>query len=89
MHFVYFLTSQKSKQYIYVGITENLKRRLAEHNNSESKLATAPYRPLDLIGYIAVKDKKTGERLERYFKTGSGKAFLRKRILPYEAHRSA
>ncbi|MFO8052987.1 MAG: GIY-YIG nuclease family protein [Candidatus Omnitrophota bacterium] len=85
MHSVYFLTSQKNKRYLYVGLTNSLQRRLKEHNSKESKLATAPYRPLDLAGYVAVKDKRIGEELEKYFKTGSGKAFLKKRILPDEA----
>ena len=86
MCYVYFLASQRHKKYIYVGFTNDLKRRLSEHNDAKSKLATAPYRPLVLIGYIAIKEKKKAEELEKYFKTGSGKAFLKKRILPDEAH---
>ena len=84
MHFVYFLTSQRYKKYIYVGYTNSIRRRLSEHNAIKSKLSTAPYRPLDLIGYIAVKENQKAKELERYFKTDSGKAFLKKRILPDE-----
>ncbi|MDO8602423.1 MAG: GIY-YIG nuclease family protein [Candidatus Omnitrophota bacterium] len=74
--------------YVYVGSTNNIKRRLAEHNNSDSKLATSPYKPLKLVGYIAVVNEKIARELEKYFKGGSGKAFLKKRILPDEARRA-
>jgi hypothetical protein len=38
-----------------------------------------------LDAYIAVQTKELAKDLERYFKTGSGIAFARKRILTYEA----
>jgi putative endonuclease len=85
--YVYFLQSKKHKKYIYVGLTNNIKRRLIEHNHKESELATAPYRPLDLAGYVAVNEVSKARKLEKYFKVGSGKAFLKKRILPDEAPR--
>ncbi len=88
MQYVYILMSQKHKKYIYIGSTNNIQRRLLEHNNKDSRLATAPYRPLELIGYIAVKEEIKASKLERYFKGGSGKAFLKKRILPDEARRA-
>ena len=83
--YVYFLRSKKHAKYIYVGVTNNIKRRLFEHNHKESTFSTAAYRPLDLIGYIAVKEDGKARGLEKYFKGGSGKAFLKKRILPDEA----
>jgi len=85
MEYVYFLQSKKRSKYIYVGLTNNPIRRLREHNHSESKLATTGFKPLDLAGYIAVKERKKARELEKYFKGGSGKAFLKKRILPDEA----
>ncbi|MCQ9205287.1 MAG: GIY-YIG nuclease family protein [Omnitrophica bacterium] len=78
--------SYRYKRYIYVGSTNNLKRRLSEHNSKKSRLATAPYQPLRLMGYIAVKSEEKARKLETYFKGGSGKAFLKKRILPDEVH---
>jgi len=38
-----------------------------------------------LIGYIALKDEERARALEKYLKSGSGRAFLKKRILPDEA----
>jgi len=82
MWFVYFLVSQRHPKYIYVGLTNNIERRLSEHNAKASKLATAPYQPLELSGCLAVQNEKNAKTLEEYFKTGSGKAFLKKRTLP-------
>ncbi len=58
----------------------NLEKRLSEHNAGENQ-STKPYAPLELETYIAVKNEAKARSLEKYFKTGSGKAVLKKRIL--------
>ncbi len=83
MYYVYFLKSLKHN-YRYVGYTSRLKSRLVEHNQGLNK-STKPYLPFELDAYLAVKTKKLAKDLERYFKTGSGIAFAKKRILTYEA----
>jgi predicted GIY-YIG superfamily endonuclease len=83
MYYVYFLKSLHHEFY-YTGCTGDLKKRLAQHNSGFSR-STKHYAPFELTAYIAVKTSKQASDLEKYFKTGSGKAFLRKRILRYEA----
>ena len=83
MYYVYFLKSSSS-DFRYVGYTSNLKKRIAEHNNGNNK-STKHYTPLDLDTFVAVKTEVLAKELEKYFKTGSGIAFARKRILSYEA----
>jgi len=83
MWYVYILKSL-SKNYTYIGSTNNLKRRLAEHSSGLS-VSTNPYRPFQLEAFVAVKTEVKARELERYFKTGSGKAILKKRILTTEA----
>ena len=83
MYYVYFLKSLRYK-YNYVGYTSNLKSRLDEHNRGLNK-SIKPYLSFEWDAYIAVKTKKLARDLEKYFKTGSGIAFSRKRILTYEA----
>ena len=83
MWYVYVLEN-RDMNYMYVGSTGNLKLRLAQHNSGESK-ATKPYIPLQLISYVAVNSEPKARRLEKYFKSGSGKAILKKRILQTEA----
>lgn len=79
MWYVYFIRSQKS-DFLYIGITNNLKERLAKHN-AGNVFSSKPYIPFSLIGYICLPTKRQAASLEKYFKTGSGKAVLYKRIL--------
>jgi len=83
MFYVYFLKSLKSN-FRYVGYTSDLKKRFRDHNQGLNK-STKPYLLFELDAYIAVKTEKIAKDLEKYFKTGSGIAFARKRILTYEA----
>ena len=79
MWFVYIIGSVNSR-YKYIGCTKNLKRRLIEHNNGTCS-ASKPYKPFRLLTYIAVEDKNKAIKLEKYLKTGSGSAFLKKRLI--------
>jgi len=83
MYYVNFLKSLSSN-FRYVGYTSDLKKRFRDHNQGLNK-STKPYLPFELDAYIAVKTEKIAKDLEKYFKTGSGIAFSRKRILTYEA----
>ncbi|HCY77299.1 MAG TPA: endonuclease [Ignavibacteriales bacterium] len=75
MFFVYAIKSLK-RNYIYVGLSSNLERRLAEHNGGRNK-TTEPYRPFKLI-YSEEFDTRIKARIrEKYFKSGSGKEFLK------------
>jgi predicted GIY-YIG superfamily endonuclease len=86
MWYVYILKSELDGK-LYVGSTDDLKRRLREHEQGRSK-STKNRRPLTLEAYIAVKEESLARSLEEYLKTGSGIATLRKRILTSEAHRA-
>ncbi len=79
MWFVYILKSI-DHSFTYIGFTNDLDRRLKEHNEGLSQ-STKHYAPLVLDAYVAVKTKMKAIELEKYFKTGSGKAVLKKRIL--------
>ena len=79
MWYVYILKSRTDGKF-YVGSTTDLRRRLQEHNNGQSK-STRNRRPLELEAYIAVKEESTARDLEKYLKTGSGIATLRRRVL--------
>ncbi|MCE5186487.1 MAG: GIY-YIG nuclease family protein [Planctomycetaceae bacterium] len=68
----------------YVGSTNDLKRRMQEHAAGRDT-ATKWRLPVHLDAYIAVNLESTARSLEKYLKTSSGKATLRKRILPGEA----
>jgi len=79
MWYVYILRSTVDKN-LYVGSTDNIRRRLTEHNSGKVD-STKSRIPFILEAYIAVKDQTKAIELEQYFKTGSGRALLKKRIL--------
>ncbi len=79
MWYVYVLRSV-GHDYLYIGSTSDLKKRLTLHN-AGNVVSTRPYYPFTLEAYIAVKTEKRARELEIYFKGGSGKAILQKRIL--------
>ncbi len=79
MWYVYILRSRIDNN-LYIGSTNNIGRRLSEHNSGKVD-STKSRLPFSLEGYVAVKDKAKAIKLERHFKTGSGRALLQKRIL--------
>ena len=79
MWYVYFIENAE-KGFMYTGYTSDLRSRLQQHNAGESQ-STKHYAPLKLVSYVAVRSEKNAQSLEKYFKTGSGKAILKKRIL--------
>ena len=78
MWYVYFLELKNSD--IYVGSTDDLRRRIGDHNKG-FVASTKPFVPASLKSYVAVETELGARRLERYFKSGSGKAFAKKRFL--------
>jgi len=68
----------------YVGSTNDLRRRMEEYARGRG-VSTKWKFPVVLEAYIAVKSEQTARNLEKYLKTSSGKATLRKRILPDES----
>jgi putative endonuclease len=78
MWYVYLL--ELSNGDIYVGSTPDLRARLETHQNGHVP-STKPYRPIRLRAYVAVEIEGKARALERYFKTGSGKAIALKRFL--------
>ena len=78
MWYVYFL--ELSSGDIYVGSTPDLKRRFDSHQK-EKVQTTKAYCPVKLRSYVAVETETKARELEKYFKSGSGKAIALKRFL--------
>ena len=78
MWYVYFLELSHSD--IYVGSTPDLKRRFASHQKGQVQ-STKEYCPVKLRSYVAVDAEAKARELEKYFKSGSGKAIALKRFL--------
>ena len=77
----YFAYALKSvdHDWIYAGITDNLERRLSQHNHGANH-STKHYAPFFLF-YSELFDTRTEARhREKYFKSAAGKRFLRKKL---------
>ena len=79
MRYVYLLHSEAFAGQRYVGITSDLRKRLADHNAGRSP-HTSKYAPWKLVTYVAFSDEQKAETFERYLKSGSGHAFASKRL---------
>jgi len=77
-HYVYLLTNRESK--LYIGCTNNLEKRLAEHNQGKV-FTTKKMLPVDLIYYEAYSSQEHAYQREKKLKNyGSGLAKLKARI---------
>ena len=61
----------------YTGCTSNLKDRKSCHDKGQVP-ATANRLPIKLVTYFAFSNKYTAFNFEKYLKSGSGRAFLKK-----------
>ena len=79
MKYVYLLESINYPEEFYVGLTDDLRARFAAHNAGQSP-HTAKFKPWRLVTYLAFSDESKAVAFERYLKTGSGRAFAKKRL---------
>jgi putative endonuclease len=73
---VYVLKSELHPHRYYTGITSDLSRRLAAHNEGTTK-HTATGRPWQVVVTIEFKDATAAAAFEKYLKSGSGRTFAR------------
>jgi putative endonuclease len=74
MHYVYSL---KCKDGFYIGCTNDLKDRVKRHKSGQVD-ATKDRLPVELDFYIAFDDQYRAFNFEKYLKSGSGRAFVKK-----------
>jgi predicted GIY-YIG superfamily endonuclease len=77
-HTVYILKCADGRY--YSGCTVNLSDRLDRHNRG-SVNATKNRRPISLVTSIVFCDKYKAFAFEKYLKSGSGRAFMYKRLV--------
>jgi len=79
MYYVYVLKST-TRNYLYVGLTNNVERRLKEHNAGYNK-TTKPYFPFTLLLVEQYPLRSVARSREKYLKSGIGKEFIRNNYL--------
>jgi putative endonuclease len=77
--YVYLLESEASGGERYIGLTSDLKRRIAEHNSGKSS-HTSKFMPWRIVTYVAFSSQAKATSFERYIKSGSGHAFANRRL---------
>jgi putative endonuclease len=78
MKYVYILESLDLEHH-YIGIANDLRVRISKHNAGEVP-HTSKYRPWRIKTYVAFSDEKRAFAFEKYLKSGSGRAFAKKRL---------
>ncbi len=80
MHYIYVLQSEKNRNKIYIGNTDDLQRRLKEHNNG-GNYSTKTDRPHRIVYYEAYLSKSDALSRERKLKHhGSAIGHLKRRL---------
>jgi putative endonuclease len=75
MFYVYALQSL-SRNYLYVGMTNSLPRRIRQHQLGQNK-TTKPYLPFKLVFQQEFSTREGAREKEIYLKSGVGKQFLK------------
>jgi predicted GIY-YIG superfamily endonuclease len=79
MHDVHLPRSVNHPDQTYIGLTDDLKNRLKKHNEGRSR-HTSKYRPWDSGTYLTFSSRNQAAAFEAYLKSGSGRAFAKKRL---------
>ena len=65
-----------SYNYIYIGLTRNIDRRVNEHNKGWVQ-KTKFYRPFHLVHVELVKNRHQARKVEKYLKSGFGREIVK------------
>lgn len=76
MYYVYVLVSEIKGLRFYVGMSEDVKKRLKEHNTGKTK-STKGYVPWNLFFNEMYSTRIEAREREKYLKGGSGKEYIK------------
>jgi putative endonuclease len=78
MYYLYIL--QNKDQLLYKGISNNIQRRINQHNLNQA-VGTRGKGPWKLVYSEALPDRKTAREREKYFKSGIGREKLKELVI--------
>ena len=78
MRYVYVLRSKKDYK-LYYGFTDNLEKRLSEHNSYKVK-STKARAPFELVYFETVGSDIDARKKEKYFKSGFGRKYIKNKL---------
>ena len=77
MKFFVYVISSLQRKYIYVGLTNNLERRVEQHQQGKEN-TTSPYRPFKLVTTEKFSSRIEARKREKYLKSGCGKEWIKR-----------
>ena len=77
-YYAYVLQSAKNQKFYY-GHTQNLEKRLKDHNAGKTK-STKPNLPYEIVFYEVCKTRRDAIKKEKFFKTGLGRGYIKNKI---------
>jgi predicted GIY-YIG superfamily endonuclease len=78
-YYVYILKNEENET--YTGVSNDVWKRLKEHNEGLSRYTKRSAGKWKLSWYCVFKDREKAYKFEKYLKSGSGIAFLKKRFI--------
>ena len=79
MKYVYILQNLMRADHFYTGVTDDVDARLLKHNSGEVT-HTSKSRRWRIRSYVAFTNDMQAFAFEKYLKSGSGRAFPKKRL---------
>ena len=80
MFYVYVLKSQRDST-LYIGLTQDLTRRLQQHNRGYGR-STKAKRPFILLLFERFETRAAARAREKYYKSGFGREILKASFAP-------
>jgi putative endonuclease len=78
MYYVYILLNE-GKNRTYIGVTDDVNKRLAEHNAGRVK-SSQPYRPYKVIHIESFETLSEARQKEKYYKSSTGRRRLKEML---------
>ena len=79
MSFSLYILKSKIKDRYYIGHTNDLDRRLTEHNTGQTK-STRSYKPWELVYHKTYSHKSDAAKAENFLKAKKSKIFIERII---------
>ena len=76
MEYTGYVLKSIDHNYLYTGLTSNLKNRFLRHNSGREK-TTRPYRPFEIIFTETFSTRIEARQKEKYLKSGFGREFIK------------
>ena len=80
MYYYTYVLKSKTDSNLYIGWTNDLRKRLESHNKGLVH-STKQRRPFELVYFEGCKSESAAIKREKQLKTGFGRAYLKRRVV--------